>query len=209
MKKALFFIATIFCISSIHAQDEKPEPIKLKGVIIENDFHENITWIKSKPIPLVRKDFTVNALEVTFIQIYFGLKVVDGKQTMTPIHIVNNYKSSDWIFFDEVSYLLGSGKEIRQGKGVTFKITDDDTNRDVNRGVSEFSDVIAGDSAIAFIKYVLENKTGLNVRYLNTHKNQYVDIEVPNGTEKLQKHFKALIDSYNLLNTAYALNKPF
>lgn len=176
-----------------YAQNSDDKPIKLKGVEVENDYHNNISWIKSKPIPLVSKDFTVSAYSVTYIQIYFGMYVKEGKQFMTPIRLVNRYRDSDWIFFDEVSYLLGSRKDVRAGKGVVFKVTDTDTNRDVNRGISEKSDVLADENAINFIKYVLNNETGLNIRYTNNRNNKYVELDVPGGTKKLQNHFKTLI----------------
>ncbi len=209
MKKLLFSIITTMLLTSSFAQETKEEPIKLKGVEVENDYHNNISWIKSKPIPLVSKDFTVSPYSVTYIQIYFGMYVKDGKQYMTPIRLVNKYRDSDWIFFDEVSYLLGSRKDVRAGKGVVFKVTDKETDRDVNKGISEKSDILADENAINFIKYVLNNETGLNIRYTNNRDNKYVEIDVPDGTKKLQKHFKTLIDYYNIFNEKFKLNQPF
>lgn len=188
---------------------KKKNPIKLKGVEVVNDYHENISWIKSKPIPLVKKDFLESAYEVSYIQIYFGMYVNDSVQKMTPIRLVNRYRDTDWIFFDEVSYLLGTKKEIKLGKGVVFKITDIQTNTDVNRGISERSDVVADGNAIAFIKYVLSHDTGLNIRYKSNRNNQYVELDVPDGTEKLQKHFQVLIDYYNMFSKKYGLNQEF
>ena len=126
MKRLILTIAINLLLTSAFAQETKEEPIKLKGVEVENDYHKNISWIKSKPIPLVSKDFTVSPYSVTYIQIYFGMYVKDGKQYMTPIRLVNRYKDSEWIFFDEVSYLLGSRKEVKAGKGVVFKVVDAD-----------------------------------------------------------------------------------
>jgi hypothetical protein len=124
--------------------------------------------------------------------------------------MVNNYKDQDWIFFDEVSYLLGNRKEVKYGKGKVFKIQDKGTRRDVNRGVAEYSDVLVDGEAKKFIKYVINSKeTGLNIRYSDTDKNVYREITVPNGTKKLKKHFKALIDAYNAINNAYSLNQSF
>lgn len=198
MKKLILFpLLFAFCVFHTFGQ----EKLKLKGVLMTNDYHEKISWIKSKPTPLVKKDFTVNANSVKNIQIYFGAKMVDGKQLIMPIRLVNNYFDKSWIFFDEVSYLLGSRKEIRQGKGVVFKIKDDDTTRDTfSFGVHEKSDIKAVGEAKKFIKYVLNNEeTGLTVRYINSRKNQYIDVKVPKGTKKLKKHFKALIKAYNQL----------
>ena len=209
MKKLLFSIITTMLLTSSFAQETKEEPIKLKGVEVENDYHNNISWIKSKPIPLVSKDFTVSPYSVTYIQIYFGMYVKDGKQYMTPIRLVNKYRDSDWIFFDEVSYLLGSRKDVRAGKGVVFKVTDKETDTDVNKGIYEKSDILADENAINFIKYVLNNETGLNIRYTNNRDNKYVEIDVPDGTKKLQKHFKTLIDYYNMFNEKFKLNQPF
>ncbi len=209
MKKLLFSIISTMLLTSSFAQETKEEPIKLKGVEVENDYHNNISWIKSKPIPLVSKDFTVSPYSVTYIQIYFGMYVKDGKQYMTPIRLVNKYRDSDWIFFDEVSYLLGSRKDVRAGKGVVFKVTDKETDTDVNKGISEKSDILADENAINFIKYVLNNETGLNIRYTNNRDNKYVEIDVPDGTKKLQKHFKTLIDYYNMFNEKFKLNQPF
>lgn len=195
--------------TSSFGQEIKEDPIKLKGVEVENDYHNNISWIKSKPIPLVSKDFTVNTYSVSYIQIYFGMYVKDGKQYITPIRLVNRYKDRDWIFFDEISYLLGNKKEIKEGKGVIFKINDNKTDKDVNKGVSEYSDIPSNETAKSFIKYVLNNETGLNIRYTNSREHKYVEINVPEGTKKLQKHFKVLIDYYNLFNEKFNLNQPF
>ena len=190
-------------------QTETQKPIKLKGVIVENDYHENISWIKSKPVALVNKDFLIDGSQVTHIQIYFGLYVKDGKQYMTPIHLVNKYKSQDWIFFNQISYLFGNRKDVRMGKGKIFKITDDDTNKNVSLGVSEKSDIVADENVKDLIKYILENETDLNIRYTNSNKSEYVELDVPGGTKKLQKQFKVLIDAYNQINEAYKLNQPF
>lgn len=122
---------------------------------------------------------------------------------------MNRYKDSEWIFFDEVSYLLGNRKEVKAGKGVVFKVVDDETDKDVNKGISEHSDILANENAISFIKYVLNNETGLNIRYTNTRDNKYVEIDVPDGTKKLQKHFKTLIDYYNMFNEKFKLNQAF
>lgn len=209
MKRLILTIAINLFLIPVFAQETKEEPIKLKGVEVENDYHKNISWIKSKAIPLVSKDFTVSPYSVTYIQIYFGMYVKDGKQYMTPIRLVNRYKDSEWIFFDEVSYLLGSRKEVKAGKGVVFKVVDDETDKDVNKGISEHSDILANENAISFIKYVLNNETGLNIRYTNTRDNKYVEIDVPDGTKKLQKHFKTLIDYYNMFNEKFKLNQEF
>ncbi len=129
------------CILFLSTQLIAQQRIKLKGVIMENDYHEKISWVKSKPVALVSKDFIVSAMNVKFIQIYFGAQQVEGEQVIMPIRLVNQYQDSDWIFFDEISYLLGSRKEIRRGKGVRFKIKDDDIKRRVDRGVKERSDI--------------------------------------------------------------------
>lgn len=209
MKKIIIVALSTLFSTIVFAQDKKEDPIKLKGVEVENDYHENISWIKSKPIPLVSKDFTVSPYSVTYIQIYFGMYVKDGKQYMTPIHLVNKYKDRDWVFFDEVSYLFGTRKEVKYGKGVVFKTIDDETKRDVNRGISEKSDIIADENVKTLIKYILNNETGLNIRYSNKRDGKYVEVDVPDGTEKLQKHFKVLIDYYNLFNEKFSLNQDF
>ncbi len=196
-----------FCVFNSVGQ----EKLKLKGVLMTNDYHEKISWIKSKPTPLVNKDFTVNANSVKNIQIYFGAKMVDGKQVIMPIRLVNNYFDKNWIFFDEVSYLLGTRKEIRQGRGVVFKIKDKETIRKTTGvGVNEVSDIKAIEEAEKFIRYVIDNKeTGLVVRYIDNDKNQYVDVKVPKGTKKLKKHFKALINAYNQLCKVTGLKQRF
>lgn len=206
MKKIILLVTTVCCLNTFGQ-----EKLRLKGVVMNNNYHKKITWIKSKPTPLEKKDFTVRADMVSNIQIYFGGKMVDGKQVIMPIRLVNNFFDKNWIFFDEVSYLLGSRKEIRQGKGVVFNVKDDDTVRNtVGVRVHEKSDVEAVGQAKAFIKYVLESEeTGLTVRYLDTDKNQYVDVKVPNGTKKLKKHFKALIKAYNQLCDVSGLEPEF
>ncbi|GFD92209.1 hypothetical protein KUL156_41740 [Alteromonas sp. KUL156] len=208
MKKILLlFLTVLIGVFQTFSQ----EKIKLKGVLMTNDYHKKITWVKSKPTPLVKKDFTVGANSVKNIQIYFGAKMEDGKQIIMPIRLVNNYFDTSWIFFDEVSYLLGSRKEIRQGKGVVFKIKDKETTRNtIGVEVHEQSDIEAIGEAKEFIKYVLENEeTGLIVRYIDNDKGQYVDVKVPKGTKKLKKHFIALVESYNKLCELSKLEQRF
>jgi hypothetical protein len=209
MKKIILTIFTFLFFTSTYSQEKKEEPIKLKGVEVENDYHENISWIKSKPIPLVSKDFTINAYSVSYIQIYFGMYVRDGKQYITPIHLVNRYKDQNWIFFDQISYLFGTSKEVRNGKGTVFKTTNVETKTDVKYGISETSDEVTDENTKALIKFILNNETNLNIRYTNNRDNKYVEIDVPDGTKKLQKHFKTLIDYYNLLNEKYKMNQTF
>ena len=209
MKKNIITIFTFLFLTLTYSQEKKEEPIKLKGVEVENDYHENISWIKSKPIPLVSKDFTISAYSVSYIQVYFGMYVRDGKQYMTPIHLVNRYKDQNWIFFDQISYLFGTSKEVRYGKGTVFKTTNVETKTDVKYGISETSDEVTDENTKALIKYILNNETNLNIRYTNNRDNKYVEIDVPDGTKKLQKHFKTLIDYYNLLNEKYKMNQPF
>jgi hypothetical protein len=209
LNKIAFSILCLICFNLTFSQEKTEEPIKLKGVSMENDYHNNITWIKSKPIPLVSKDFSVSALDITHMQIYFGMYMEDGKQKITPIRLINKYRDSDWIFFDQISYLFGTRKEVRAGKGTVFKIEDIDTDRNVNRGVSEKSDIVADENVTNLIKYIIENETDLNIRYTDSDKSQYVELKVPKGTKKLQKHFKALIESYDLMNEKFSLNKPF
>ena len=133
----------------------------------------------------------------------------DSIQKITPIRLVNKYRDSDWIFFDKISYLFGTRKEVRSGKGKIFKIENLETDRNVNRGVSEKSDVAADDNIKDLIRYIIKNETGLNIRYTDSDKSQYVELNVPKGTKKLQKNFKALIDAYSLMNEKFSLNKPF
>ena len=209
MKKNIITIFTFLFLTLTYSQEKKEEPIKLKGVEVENDYHENISWIKSKPIPLVSKDFTISAYSVCYIQIYFGMYVRDGKQYMTPIHLVNRYKDQNWIFFDQISYLFGTSKEVRYGKGTVFKTTNVETKTDVKYGISETSDEVTDENTKALIKYILNNETNLNIRYTNNKDKKYVEIDVHDGTKKLQKHFKTLIDYYNLLNEKYKMNQPF
>jgi hypothetical protein len=207
LKLFAFSILCLICVNLTFSQEKAQERIKLKGVLMENDYHNNITWIKPKPVPLVSKDFSVGATNVTHMQIYFGMYMQDSVQKITPIRLVNKYKDNDWIFFDKISYLFGTRKEVRAGKGKIFKIENLETDRNVNRGISEKSDIAADDNVKNLIKYIIE--TGLNIRYTDSDKSQYVELNVPKGTKRLQKSFKALIDSYELMNEKFELNKPF
>lgn len=207
MKKLLLF--TTICLSTILYAQEKAPRIKLKGVLMQNDYHKKISWVKSKPVSLESKDFTVSALSTTYIQIYFGFMEKDGKPYLTNVRLVNHFDDSDWIFYDEVSYLLGSRKEIREHKGTVFTIKTDKTVRDVDNGVTEHSDILAIGQAKEFIKHIIENdETRLNVRFTNNDDNKYQEFTI-SSTKKLKKHFKALIDSYNTLNKAYEIDETF
>ncbi|QMU64603.1 MAG: hypothetical protein GKR88_10095 [Flavobacteriaceae bacterium] len=206
-KKHFLLLLAILSMSFVFSQ--KQEKIKLKGVIMKNDYHKKISWVKSKPVSLESKDFTVSTLSTTYLQIYFGMMEKNGKPYLTNIRLVNHFDNSDWIFYDEVSYLLGSRKEIRTHKGVVFKVKTDKTVRDVDNGVTEHSDILALGQAKEFIKHVIENdETRLNVRFTNNDDNKYQDFTI-SSTKKLKKHFKVLINNYNILNKAYKIDETF
>lgn len=211
MKNKLLLALTVFCLTSAVAySQEKQENLKLKGIVMKNDYHRKTTWIKSKPIPLVTKDFIVSAYEVTYIQLYFGMYIEDSVQKVTPIHIVNCYNSSNWVFFDEISYLLGSRKEVREHRGTTFKLYDKDTKKEVDRGVEEYSDITINKDVKSFIKYIIEQPvTRLEVRYANYTDGKVYDLQVNGGTKLLKKHFTTFITAYNQVNKFYSLNNTF
>lgn len=206
-KKHFLLLLAILSMSFVFSQ--KQEKIKLKGVIMKNDYHKKISWVKSKPVSLESKDFTVSALSTTYLQIYFGFMEKDGKPYLTNVRLVNHFDDSDWIFYDEVSYLLGSRKEIREHKGTVYTIKTDKTVRNVDNGVTEHSDISAIGQAKEFIKHVIDNdETRLNVRFTNNVDNKYQEFTI-SSTKKLKTHFKALIESYNALNKAYKIDKTF
>ena len=205
MKKIFLQFLVILSFNVGFSQDK----IKLNGVLMENDYHEKISWIKSKPASLESKDFTVSALSTTYLQIYFGLMEKEGKPFLTPIRLVNHFDDSNWIFYDEVSYLFGSRSDIRENKGVVFKVNVDETVRNVNNGVTEHSDILAIGEAKEFIKYVIENEdTRLNIRFTNNRDNTYREFTI-SSTKKLKKHFQALVESYNQLCEVYKLEQKF
>ena len=140
MKRILLFV--LICLVGTNILNAQKK-LKLKGVLMQNDYHEKISWVKSKPTSIEKKDFSVSALATTYLQIYFGIKEKDGKPFLTNIRLINHFDDKDWVFFDEVSYLLGSRKEIREHKGNVFKITTDDNVRNVDNGITEHSDIVA------------------------------------------------------------------
>lgn len=195
----------LLLVSSIVLSQEK---LKLKGVTIQNDPHEKVSWIKSKPIALENKDFFVSPLEVSYIQLYYGLKEIDGKPFITDIRIINNFQDNDWIFYDEVSYLLGSRKEIRQSLSKVFKLEELETTRSVKNGVTEFSDeVITNDIKDLIREVINQSKTRLSIRFINNNDSRYREFVI--NTKEMKKHFEALITSYNQLNKHYSLEKQF
>ena len=62
-KKHFLLLLAILSMSFVFSQ--KQEKIKLKGVIMKNDYHKKISWVKSKPVSLESKDFTVSTLSTT------------------------------------------------------------------------------------------------------------------------------------------------
>ena len=207
MKNNLLLILSVLCLTATTYSQEKEDVLRLKGVTIENDFHENITWIKSKPIALVEKDFTVSAYDCSYIQLYFGLYMEDSVQKITPIRIVNAYNNSKWIFFDEVSYLLGSRSEVREGKGQVFKLSDNDTKTKIDRGLSEKSDIVASSEMLQFVKYVVNNpETRMECRYVSNKNNEQYTLVVNKGTKLIKKHFEALVLAYDQVTEKYSLD---
>jgi hypothetical protein len=208
MKNKLLFALSVICLTALktYSQEKASSVLRLKGVTIENDYHEKITWVKSKPIPLVEKDFTVSAYDCSYIQLYFGLYMEDSVQKITPIRIVNAYKNSNWIFFDEVSYLLGSRSDIREGKGQSFKLFDSRTRTKVEKGVSEKSDVVASAEILKFILYIVNNpETRMECRYVSNKNREQYTLVVNKGTKPLKKSFEALVEAYNQVTAEYSL----
>ncbi|MDB0599891.1 hypothetical protein PL373_01725 [Tenacibaculum maritimum] len=111
MKRILLFV--LICLVGTNILNAQKK-LKLKGVLMQNDYHEKISWVKSKPTSIEKKDFSVSALATTYLQIYYGIKEKNGKPFLTNIRLINHFDDKDWVFFDEVSYLLGSRKEIRE-----------------------------------------------------------------------------------------------
>lgn len=210
MKKLILLLVTITLLTSVNAQNKQPK-IKLKGVTIENDYHENIGWVNSKNVSLNSSEVIYfGGTTSCYMQLYFGLKEVDGKPYLIPIRLKNSFYSNDWIFFDEISYLFGSRKDIRAGKGVRFKI-ETSGKRKVDNGISEKSTETVTGEVKELVKYILEKEpTRLSIRYKNVDDAEVVDIVVyPKTMKKLKKHFQALVDSYNKLCKAYKLDQEF
>jgi len=208
--RKLILLLTI-CISTIVNTQEKLPKIKLKGVTIQNDYHENIGWINSKNVSLNSSDVIYFGGKTScYMQLYFGLKEVDKKPHLIPIRLKNSFYSNDWIFFDEISYLFGSRKDIRAGNGVRFKIKTSGKRKIGNR-ISEKSTINVVGETKELVNYILENEpTRLSIRYKNTDDAEVVDIVVyPKTMKKLKKHFQALVDSYNQLCEVYKLDQQF
>lgn len=210
MKKKLLLFISLFCVVSANLFSQQSDVLKLKGVKMESDLHEKITWIKSKPVSLEYKDFFVSAYDCTHIELYFGLYLKDGVQKATPIRIVNTYKKANWIFFDEISYLVGSRKEILEGKGGTFKLYDRETSRKVKNGVTERSDVVASKEILEFIQYIASTPaTRMECKYINNRDNEAYTLRVYKGSKVLKKHFAAFITAYNQVTNKFSLENQF
>lgn len=210
MKNPVLILLLVFCINPFNYSSQEDNALKLKGVKVKYDYHEKITWIKSKPIPLEQKDFIVSAFDVSHIQIYFGLYMKDSIQMITPIRIVNSYNNSEWIFFDEISYLLGTKKDIRMGKEKVFKLYDKHADTEVKGGVTERSDIVASSNMLEFIKYIANKpKTRMECRYVNNRKSKSFTLKVFDGTKKLKKHFSAFLVAYNQIISTYKLENQF
>ncbi|WP_179008633.1 hypothetical protein [Winogradskyella forsetii] len=95
MNKTQFFLLfTILSMSFSYSQ----EKILLKGILMEKDYRKRISWVKSKPVSLEDKDFSVSALSTIYLQIHFGIMEKDGKPYLSNIRLFNHYDDSDWFF---------------------------------------------------------------------------------------------------------------
>ncbi|HET8839748.1 MAG TPA: hypothetical protein VFM82_12230 [Flavobacteriaceae bacterium] len=205
MKAIITSFLMIVCFSGF-----SQEELKLKGVTMENDHHKGISWVKSKEVRLNKDGVWSGSSSDCNMQLYFGIKEIDGKAFLTPIKLQSLFWGDEWVFFDEISFLFGTPKEIRDWKGTKFTL-ETSGKRSVGNGISEESTVNIEGESKNLIKYILENEpTNLNVRFANTDRNEYVEFDVSKKTvEKLQKHFKALVDSYNRVSKFYTLNQSF
>ena len=112
MKKLLLLISVVFI--SCFSYCQKPEKIRLKGVEMRNDYHEKISWVLSKKVFLNKSEaIYLNNPTSCFMQLYFGITEVAGKAYLTPLKLQNTFSSNEWVFFDEISFLFGTRKEIR------------------------------------------------------------------------------------------------
>ncbi|WP_440881406.1 hypothetical protein [Tenacibaculum sp. C7A-26P2] len=204
----LFFI---LLFSTISSYSQKKERVKLKGVEMQNDYHNKISWVLSKKVALNSRDFIYFGSPIqSYLRLYYGIKEVDGKPYITSLKLGNSFFSDEWVFFDEISYLIGTRKEIKEWKGVNFKVTASG-EKDSGVRISEVSTVNVYGEAEKFIKYILENEAKpMSIRYDDLDSNKNAQIDVPKKVVgKLKKHFKALIDSYNKMNEVYKLDNSF
>lgn len=174
---------------------ERINPLIQKGVVINNDEHKGISWIKSKEIPIdIDKDITMS--------IYFGVMKKDGKIVVTPMRLVNDLNLSSWLFFDEVSILLGTRKDRVAGTVKRYLYKAEDPYRDARRGgVKEKSDDVASTEIMEFIRFMANTPKAFHIRY-NGDK-EYHEEFYGIFFKKFKKSFTPVLETYDALNREF------
>ncbi len=206
IKNSFWLLAVLFTVNTF-------SQIRLKGIEVSNHEKDKSSILMSKPVALEKGSFLGNVTGLKKLQILFSAKEKEGKQYFSPIGLFNTYTSDDWLFFDEVVYIVGTKEQIKNGNAFEFRVKDKNVTRNVTEtGIKETSLVFAtkGSKANLFINHILINDNlELYVKYINNKDRKYDEVKVPKGTKNLKKRFKALLDAYNILCEKTGLKKEF
>lgn len=134
-----------------------------KGVVYKYDRVKGIIWINSKNVVIEKS---------SYFHLYYGLLKINGSIIRTPIRIRARLHRMGWIFANEVTIALLKHKEEDDGKIVKASYSDENPVRDVYSGgyIQEVLDGIASDDLISLLKYAIENKRMIIIRFSGDQK---------------------------------------
>lgn len=170
MKNSVLLIFILLCFNSI-SQFTKQE-IKVikgeigKGVIYSYDNHKGILWIKSKKVTIEGS---------SYFYFYYGLQKENDKIVRLPTRIKSRLHRTNWIFANKVSFALMRYKEEDKGKVIKASYSDNNPATHVFNGgyIEEILDNTTPPDLITLLKYAIENKRMITVRF--TGKEKYTE----------------------------------
>lgn len=178
MKRLIILFTLLLIISNITNAQFDREHIKSikkslpRGLSMKVDQMEGVIWITSKKI------LTRLSQEGNYIQFYFAISEL-GK--IGPLRIVNSITTDSWVFMNKATYLVGGSKMNKDGTQKRFEISLGDVYRNVNTSgsVTEKSDVSCSDDIIEFMKYQIEKRAFITIRY--SGKESYIERPIFGG----------------------------
>jgi len=149
-----YLLVILLCCASLTLQSQSYKELKKEkpwGLFLSNDKFEQITWVKTGPMPM--GTLIGNSNYGLKLHVYFGI-YADG--STTSLRFKFKYNSSSWMFIETLTFLCGQGKKQLPPIKISM---DRDTSpvRDVRYGgnILEVYDVTLNDELDKFVEYYI------------------------------------------------------
>jgi hypothetical protein len=167
MKFLTLIFTIVLCFtgfSQFTKEEIKAVRIKIgKGVSYSYDNHKGILWVQSKQVTIEGS---------SYFYLYYGLKKQNDSIVRTALRVKSRLHRTGWIFANSVSFALMTYKEEDKGRVTSVSYSDKSPARDVYSGgyIQEILDNVVSYELIDLLKYAIENKRMITVRFTGDEK---------------------------------------